>query len=290
MPKICGKHSCFVYINPALRTSNGRNTYILLFDHFLGPNNVGNMASAAETKLNGTLYNGEKKILTWETYVRIKIEQHSVLNGLKDYSYAIIDDSSKVRPLLKGINTAELHFCKTQLMASPYISDDFASTVELYSTFIKKMKAENPQRKVSEVSFACGKGGKSSFEKGGSYVISNVSNTAVDDPFFDKHEYHALTPERKNTLRLKRLTRGNVGDGHGGSVNGNGKGNSKGPTLKSLNCSIAVLAAKFDKINFPNNNDDDDDDDASSEEDEGTSKLSNAALICQSTKKKCVGN
>jgi hypothetical protein len=65
MSNICGKHSCFVYIKPALKTRNGRDAYMLLFDHFLGPNNVGNMASAAETKLTSTLYNGEKKRFTW---------------------------------------------------------------------------------------------------------------------------------------------------------------------------------------------------------------------------------
>jgi hypothetical protein len=64
MSNICGKHSCFFYIKPALRTRNGRDAYMLLFDHFLGPYNVGNMASAAETKLTGTLYNGEKKRFT----------------------------------------------------------------------------------------------------------------------------------------------------------------------------------------------------------------------------------
>jgi hypothetical protein len=52
---ICGKHSCFVSVKPALRTRNGREAYMLLFDHFIGPNNVGNMASAAETKFTGTL-------------------------------------------------------------------------------------------------------------------------------------------------------------------------------------------------------------------------------------------
>jgi hypothetical protein len=57
MSNICGKHSCLVYVKPALRTRNGRDAYMLLFYHFLGPNNVGNMASAAETKLTGTLYN-----------------------------------------------------------------------------------------------------------------------------------------------------------------------------------------------------------------------------------------
>jgi hypothetical protein len=44
---------------------------MLLVDPFLGPNNVGNMASAADTKLTGTLNNGEKKRFTWVTYVRI---------------------------------------------------------------------------------------------------------------------------------------------------------------------------------------------------------------------------
>jgi hypothetical protein len=93
MSNICVKHYCFVYIKPALRTRNGRDAYMLLFDHFVGPNNVGNIASEAETKFTSTLYNGEKKRFTWETYVRIHTEQHSVLNGLKDYGYAGIDDS-----------------------------------------------------------------------------------------------------------------------------------------------------------------------------------------------------
>jgi hypothetical protein len=64
MSNICVKHSCFVYIKPALRTRNGRDAYMLLFYHFLGPNNVGNMSSAADTKLTETLYNGEKKRYT----------------------------------------------------------------------------------------------------------------------------------------------------------------------------------------------------------------------------------
>jgi hypothetical protein len=78
---------------------------MLLFDHFLGPNNVGNMASEVETKLSSTLYNGEKKRFTWETYVRIHTEQRSVLNGLKDYGYAGIADYSKVHHLLKVMKT-----------------------------------------------------------------------------------------------------------------------------------------------------------------------------------------
>jgi hypothetical protein len=243
------------------------------------------MTSAADTKLTGTLNNGEKKRFTWETYVRIHTEQHSVINGLKDYGHARIDDSSKVCHLLKGIKTTELDVCETQVMASPSLRDYFASTVELYSTLIKQTKADNPQLNVSEVSFARRKAGKNSFGKSSSYGISNVSNTAVDDRFFEKHEYHALTPEKKNTLCLKRLKRGHVVNGHGGNGIGTGKGNMKGPTIKSLTRCIAALATKFDKFSLP-----DDDDDEYSEEEEGTSNCSNAALTRQSKTNKRGGN
>jgi hypothetical protein len=107
---------------------------------------------------------------------------------LKDYGYAGIDDSSKVCHLLKGIKTTELDVFKTHVMASPSLRDDFAATVELYSTFIKQIKAENPQLDVSEVSFARGKAGKNSFGKHNSSGMSNVSNAAVDNRFFEKHE------------------------------------------------------------------------------------------------------
>jgi hypothetical protein len=143
MSNICGKHTCFVYIKSDLCTRNGRDAYMLLFDHFLGPNNVGNMAIAADTKLTGTLYNDEKKRFTSETYVRIHTEQHSILNGLKDYGYSGIDDSSKVCHLLKGINTTELYVCKTPVMTSPTWSYNFAATGELYSTFITQMRLKN---------------------------------------------------------------------------------------------------------------------------------------------------
>jgi hypothetical protein len=283
MSNICGKHSCFVYIKPALRTRNGRDAYMLLFDHFLGPKNVVNMASSAETKLISTLYNGEKKRFTWENYVRIHTEQHSVLNGLKDYGYAGIDDSSKVCHLLKGIKTTELDVCKTQVMASPYLRDDFAATFELYSTFIKQLKAENPQLNVSEVSFARGKAGKNSYGKRHSTGISNVSNAAVDDRFFEKHEYNALTPDQKNTLRLKHLKCGHVGKSHTGYGNNNGKNNGKSATINSLTRSIAALSTKIDKFSLP---DDNEDEYESLDEEEGTSNRSNAALNRQKKKKK----
>jgi hypothetical protein len=57
------------------------------------------------------------------------------------------------------------------------------------------MKAENPQLNVSEVRFSRGKAAKNSVGKRHSTGISNVSNAAVDDRFFEKNEYNSLNPD-----------------------------------------------------------------------------------------------
>jgi hypothetical protein len=168
-------------------------------------------------------------------------------------------------------------------MDSPSLRDDFAATVEFYSTFIKKMKAENPQLNVSEVSFARGKTGKNSYGKRHSTGISHVSNAVVDYRLFEKHEYNALTPDQKNMLRLKRLKRGHDGKSHTGAGNNNGKNNGKCVTIKSLTRSIAALSTKIDKFSLP---DDNEDVAESSDEEEGTSNRSNADLTRQRKKKK----
>jgi hypothetical protein len=144
MPNICGKYYCFVYIKPEMHTKNIRDANMLMFGHLCGPNNVGNMASATDIKLNGTLYNRENKRFIWKTYVWIRTGHHSVMDGLKDYGYTGIYDSLKAHRLLKGIKTMELDVCKTQFMLIPTFRDDFAATVEFYSTFIKQLEAHNP--------------------------------------------------------------------------------------------------------------------------------------------------
>jgi hypothetical protein len=62
---MCSKHPYWVYIKPVQKGKNGRLARELLFDHYLGPNNVGDMANTAENNLSSTLYNGEKKRFTW---------------------------------------------------------------------------------------------------------------------------------------------------------------------------------------------------------------------------------
>jgi hypothetical protein len=101
----------------------------------------------------------------------------------------------------------------------------------------------------------------------------------LDDRFFEKHEYHALTPAQKDTLSLKRLKRGHVGKTILEMEMEMGENSGKGPTIKSLTCSIAAMTNKIDKLILS-------DEDEYSKKEEGTSNCSNAALTRQIKKKK----
>jgi hypothetical protein len=44
MVNITRAHECWTYVKPSQRTKDGRRAFLLLWNHFLGPNNVDNMA------------------------------------------------------------------------------------------------------------------------------------------------------------------------------------------------------------------------------------------------------
>ena len=52
---------CWSYVKPAQRSRNGCLAYQNLYNHYLGANNINNMATAAETCLKTVSYSGEKK-------------------------------------------------------------------------------------------------------------------------------------------------------------------------------------------------------------------------------------
>jgi hypothetical protein len=69
--------------------------------------------------------------------VQIHAEQHAVLNGLTDYGYSGIDNSTKVRNLMTGIKTDALDTLKAAVLASPALRKNYSDVVTLYGDFIK---------------------------------------------------------------------------------------------------------------------------------------------------------
>jgi hypothetical protein len=111
--------------------------------------------------------------------------------------------------------------------------------------------------------------------------MSSSSNGEVADRFFDKHEYHTLTPEQINNLRLKRLKRGHVGNGQSsrdGKIHPKG---SQSSTIKQMQHTISALSSRFDRLGVPS----EDEDEYKSEEETESPNRSNSALTRQKKKK-----
>ena len=76
------------------------------------------MTATAEHKLINVTYRGEVTRWDFEWYATLHKEQHTILEGLKEYGYAGMDEGSKTRHLLAGIKTTELDSVKTQILCN----------------------------------------------------------------------------------------------------------------------------------------------------------------------------
>jgi ribosomal protein S13 len=234
--KMTRDQTCWTYVKPAQKTRDGRMAYNGLFQHFLGPNNVDNMATMAEDKLKSTAYNGEQRRWDFERYVNVHKSQHSILEGLVEHGYSGIDPRSKVRFLLDGIKTDKFDSVKAQIMANAELRNDFDSCVTLYQDFIKQTTKSKP---VSTVN------------------ISQVKTSAgkrkaedVEDRYYTKAEYDALSNDAKKALAAKRSKRGHVPGSKSSKVHGKGKAKATKTNadvlkkLKAVERSVSQLSKK----------------------------------------------
>ena len=72
-------------------------------------------------------------------------QQHTIVEGLKEYGYAGMDEGSKTRPLLAGIKTTALDSVKTQILCNAELRQDFATCVVLFKNYIMQTKVNKPQ-------------------------------------------------------------------------------------------------------------------------------------------------
>ena len=202
LAEICRNLDCFTYIKPEQRLRNGRMAFWRLHDHYLGPNNVDNMATMAETKLQVTSYQGEKKNWDFEKYVRCHVNQHSILSRLTEHGYSGIDERSKVRHLLEGIKFGGLDAVKTQILANTELRTNFDRCVSLYKDYICQMKSSNP----SELNISDTTTMDSAAKPVGGEAI-------VKDIYYPPSTYRKLTDDQKVALSDIRKARGHEGSG-----------------------------------------------------------------------------
>ena len=221
--KITRDHPCWTYVKPAQRTRDGRMADLGLNQHFLGPNNVDNMATMAEDKLKSTVFNGEQRRWDFEKYINVHKSQHSIMEGLVEHGYTGIDPCSKVRSLLDGIKTDKFDFVKTRIMSDAnLLRNNFDACVTLYQDFIKQtaQATSNPTVGISELKTSS----------------SKCKNDAIEDRNYTNSECDALSRNTKRELAAKHLKRGHK-TGARDSKTSKGpksKGNTNADVIKNL--------------------------------------------------------
>ena len=114
-------------------------------NHYLGPNNIGNMTATAEHKLINATYRGEERCWDFEMYATMHKEHHTIVEGLKEYGYAGMDEGSKTRHLLAGIKTTALDSVKTLILCNAELRQDFSKCLILFKDYIMQTKVNKPQ-------------------------------------------------------------------------------------------------------------------------------------------------
>lgn len=280
--KICGNYpECWTYIKTAQRTRDGRAAYEALYDQYLGPNNLDNMADAAETKLTTLTYQRESKRWTFERYCRAHVEQHQILENLVAHGHSGIDDRSKVRHFINGIKGETFDAVKLQIDSDQALRNDFDRVKILFSDFIKR-KFPDPtsgagkQANISEINL-------SATDIDNNLTLDDLKDVKVDDRYYTREEYQKMTGKQKAKLYLLRKKDGRQGKKQ---VRFSSESKKMKKNLSKLTRTVAALNKKLDKHKAA---DSDTDDETNSSDEDGPSLESNrknSALTRQKKKQK----
>ncbi len=215
---------CWTHIKKFHKSKDGRAAFMALKTFYLGAHYVDQMANTAENKLATTFYTGERRNFTFDKFVQIHIEQHTILDGLKEQGYTGIDPRSKVRYLMNGIKTTALDSVKTRILTEDGLRSNFDRCVCLYSDFIKASNTHTLKT-----------AGIAALHGGGHRGGRGEPDMSVEDRYYDSNEYRALSAAQKLGLKRKREARGAKGGG-------GGKGKRGSPNPKGMNLSKSSIA------------------------------------------------
>jgi hypothetical protein len=190
------------------------------------------MTTMANDKLKSSVYNGEQRRWDFEKYINMHKSQHMIMEGLVEPGYTGIDPRSKVCYLLDGIKTDKFDSVKTCIMSDATLQNNFDACVTLYQDFIKQtVKAKStPTVGISELKTSGGR----------------RKNDAIEDHYYTKSEYDALSPDAKRELAAKRLKRGHK---PGARDSKTSKGlKSKGKTNADVNKNLKAVQRSVSQL------------------------------------------
>lgn len=162
------------------------------------------MSACVERKLIDTTYGGEKRRWNFKKYVRLHVEQHSILEELVQHGYSGIDEGSKVRYLVRGVKMQALDTVKTSILGNSALQNDFTASAALLMYFIEQMKGQNPTDRDITIA-ATGPDDNNDDPTVNKKKI--MPNMMVEQQYYSSKEFAWLTPEQRAGLNAKRDAR-----------------------------------------------------------------------------------
>jgi hypothetical protein len=137
------------------KENNGRKLNRLLFAHYLGSDHVNHLANKMEARLASLTYCGKQKNWDWSRYIDAHIKQHTIAKNLMEHGYSGLDERSKVRHLLAGIQDNAVQPVVCQVLAMRDDNKTFTACSAWFANFISHLK-QNPSnmRRVSKLGSA----------------------------------------------------------------------------------------------------------------------------------------
>jgi hypothetical protein len=108
-------HSAYQYMRPYKKHMDGVSAFFATKNHYLGSNNVNNLATKLEAEFDSHMYTQETRRWTFEKYVNKHVELFNQAQDLVGHGYSGIDEGSGVRKFLNGIKTDSLDVLKNQV-------------------------------------------------------------------------------------------------------------------------------------------------------------------------------
>lgn len=224
-------HAAFQYMRPFQKTKDGPAAYAAVRAHYLGLNNVNNIAADIDSQFSTLTYSTETRRWNFEKYVGKHVELYNIAQDLVPHGYSGIDNASRVRKLLTGIKTDTLDTVRTQILSDQKLSCDFDRCVNLFKDFIAQKKAMQKPNGSADIAAANAssqsdssrngrrrRGNNSNGDNGGNRNTrrrtgnANVSAVNVEDRFYSPEEYAKLSQDQKKALHELRKKRRNNGN------------------------------------------------------------------------------
>lgn len=192
-----GNKDCWTFIKS--HKQDGCAAFLALVANYTGDQYVDNTARNSEKRLNELVYKGERRGYNFDMYTKDRLEAHLKLEQLTEFGYTGIDERTKVRLFIEGIQTDFLQPATASVLTQPNLKSNFDACSQYYKSYLDQVP-DSVKRNASG--------------RHVSFVESNAKDddeAVVEDRYYKYSEYKNLSKKQKAALRALKRKRGKSG-------------------------------------------------------------------------------